>query len=275
MTYRPSDLRAFLDELGVKPKKQLSQNFLIDGNIVRKIVHFAEIKKGDCVVEIGPGPGALTEMLLEAGAHVTAIEKDSTFAKALHRLQTKDERLTVISGDALEVSIETCLKKKGKIVANLPYHITTPILSKLVPLNEAFESIVVMVQKEVADRFIAKPDTEDYGSFSVFLQFYTTPEYGFTVEPTCFYPRPKVKSAVVKLKLHSPPPVASVDRFFKMTRTAFQKRRKMLRASLKELYGSEQIEEGLKKIGLNPQIRPEALSLDDFLRLFQIIDNPG
>ena len=274
MTYRPSDLRAFLDELGVKPKKRLSQNFLIDGNIVRKIAQFADINKGDRVVEIGPGPGALTEILLEAGAHVTAIEKDEVFAKALNRLQTKDKWLTVIANDVLDVAIENCYKKKAKVVANLPYHLTTPILAKLLPLNDAFESITVMIQKEVAERFIARPKTKEYGSFTVFLRFYSEPEYGFTVEPTCFYPRPKVKSAVVKLTLHTPPQIASSERFFKMTRTAFQKRRKMLRASLKDLYGTESVVSALESAQINPLARPEDLSLDDFLRLFDIVDNP-
>lgn len=272
MTYRPSDLRVFLDTLSVKPKKSLSQNFLIDGNIIRKIARFADVKGGDRVVEIGPGPGALTEILLESGAHVTAIEKDAVFAKALSRLQTKDGRLTVIENDVLEVSVENCFHQKAKIVANLPYHLTTPILSKLLPFNDAFESITVMIQKEVADRFIAHPSTKEYGSFSVFLQFYSDPEYGFTVEPTCFYPRPKVKSSVVKLKLHQPPEVHSIERFFKMTRTAFQKRRKMLRVSLKNLYGNEAIESALSSLNINPQSRPEDLSLNDFLRLFQVID---
>jgi len=272
MTYRPTDLALFLDELGVKPKKRLSQNFLIDGNIIRKIVALAEVDKESSILEIGPGPGALTEALLATGAHVTAIEKDTTFAKALERLQTKDHHLTVIAKDVLTVDMGTLFKKKAKVVANFPYHITTPILSALLPMHEKFESITCMVQKEVADRFIAPCGTKDYSSFSVFLQFYSQPIYGFTVQPTCFYPRPKVKSAVMKLILKKPPKVSSVDRFFEMTRTAFQKRRKMMRASLKDLYGSKAISSALQLIGKNPLARPEELSLDDFLRLFQEIE---
>lgn len=272
MTYRPSDLRAFLDDLGVKPKKRLSQNFLIDGNIVRKIAQFAGVKKGDCIVEIGPGPGALTEHLLQIGAQVAAIEKDETFAKALDRFQPPDQRLSVIAADVLDVSVDKCFQKKGKIVANLPYHLTTPILAKLVPLNHAFESITVMVQKEVAERFIARPRSKEYSSFTLFLEFYSKPEYGFTVEPTCFYPRPKVQSAVVKLQLKKPPSVSSVDQFFKVTRTAFQKRRKMMRASLKELYGAEAVTSALESAGIDPEARPEELSLGDFLRFFEIVE---
>lgn len=272
MIYRPTDLALFLDELGVKPKKRLSQNFLIDGNIIHKIVALAKVEKSNSILEIGPGPGALTEALLATGAHVIAIEKDAVFAKALERLQTKDRHLTVINKDALELDMGSLFKKKAKVVANLPYHITTPILSQLLPLHEKFESITCMVQKEVADRFIAPCGTKDYGSFSLFLQFYSQPVFGFTVQPTCFYPRPKVKSAVVKLILKKPPVVSSAGRFFKMTRTVFQKRRKMMRASLKELYGGEAVSAVLQSIGKNPLARPEELSLDDFLRFFQEIE---
>lgn len=271
MIYRPKDLRFFLNELGIKPKKRLSQNFLIDGNIIHKIIAFAEVKKGDVILEIGPGPGALTQALLAAGAHVVAIEKDAAFAKTLSRLQTEDHRLTVIEDNALVVQLENLLEKKAKLIANLPYHLTTPILSKLAPMHKQFESLTVMVQKEVAGRFVAPCGSKDYSSFSVFLQFYSQPIYGFTVQPTCFYPRPKIKSAVVKLILKKPPPLVSVDDFFKMVRTAFQKRRKMARVSLKELYGTEIISSALESIGKDPFVRPEELSLDDFLRLFQIV----
>lgn len=272
MTHRPTDLALFLNELGVKPKKRLSQNFLVDGNIIRKIVSFAAVDKTSSILEIGPGPGALTETLLATGAHVIAIEKDTSLAKALERLQTKDHRLKVIGKDVLEVAVDSLFKKKAKIVANLPYHITTPILCRLLPLYEKFESITCMVQKEVADRFVASCGTKNYGSFSLFLQFYSEPVFGFTVQPTCFFPRPKVKSAVVKLILKKPPKVSSIEDFFKMTRTAFQKRRKMMRSSLKELYGSDIVSSALERIEKNPLARPEELSLDDFLRFFQEIE---
>lgn len=272
MTYRPSDLRLFLEDLGVRPNKRLSQNFLIDGNIIRKIISFAGVQAGDHVLEIGPGPGALTQALLETGAYVTAIEKDPTFATALERLQTPDQRLIVLKQDALECDFSTLFSKKAKVVANLPYHITTPILAKLLPLHESFESLVVMIQKEVGIRFVAPCGTKDYSSFSIFLQFYSQPDYGFTVEPTCFFPRPSVKSAVVKLSLKKPPYVSSTDNFFKLTRTAFQQRRKMLRASLKELYGSDAVEKALVQLGKDPQIRPEELSLENFLNLFSILE---
>lgn len=270
--YKPSALRAFLEEIGASPKKSLSQNFLIDGNIIRKIVTFAGVQKGDSVLEIGPGPGVLTEELLARGAHVLAVEKDRKFAAALPRLQTEDVRLTVVEGDILEQDLSKLLKPRTKLVANLPYQITTPILTTFLPKREFFESITVMVQKEVSARFLAEPSTKDYSSITVFVQFYSHPEYGFTVEPTCFYPPPRVKSSVVKFTLQDSPPVSSEEAFFAMTRRAFQQRRKMLRASLKHDYPIESIDRGLEKIGKGLQVRPENLSLADFLILFQEIE---
>lgn len=271
--YKPSALRAFLEEIGASPKKSLSQNFLVDGNIIRKIATLAGVQTGDPVLEIGPGPGVLTEELLARGAHVLAVEKDRKFAAALPRLQTPDHRLTVIEGDILEQDLSKLLKPKTKLVANLPYQITTPILTAFLPKREFFESITVMVQKEVAARFSALPGTKDYSSITLFVQFYSQPEYGFTVEPTCFYPPPRVKSSVVKFTLREPPPVSSEEAFFAMTRRAFQQRRKMVRTSLKNAYEIASIDRGLEKIGKGLQVRPENLSLADFLILFQEIDN--
>lgn len=269
--YKPSTLRAFLEEIDASPKKSLSQNFLIDGNIIRKIAALAHVQPGDFVLEIGPGPGVLTEELLARGAHVLAVEKDRKFASALHRLQTQDQRLTVIEGDILEQDLSKVLKPRTKLVANLPYQITTPILTAFLPKKVFFESITVMVQKEVAARFTALPSTSDYSSITVFVQFYSDPHYGFTVEPTCFYPPPRVKSAVVKftLKDHLPPAYSgsSEEAFFAMTRRAFQQRRKMIRSSLKLVYDQESIDRGLEKIGKGLQVRPENLSLADFLIL--------
>lgn len=269
--YKPSELRAFLEEIGAAPKKSLSQNFLIDGNIIRKIVALADIHKGDLVLEVGSGPGSLTEALLMAGATVIAVEKDKKFAAALHRLQTPDHRLTVIEADILELELTKLLAKKAKLVANLPYQITTPILTRFLPLRDLFSSITVMVQKEFAARLAALPSSPDYSSLTVFVQFYADAAYGFTVEPTCFYPRPRVQSAVVKLQLKTPPSVSSEDHFFQMTRRAFQQRRKMVRASLKRYYELESIDQGLEKIGKGMQVRPEELSLGDFLILFKDI----
>ena len=269
--YKPSELHDFLTGLGIAPRKALSQNFLIDGNILRKIIVASKVQAGDIVLEIGPGPGSLTEMLLDKGAKVIAVEKDEVLAKALERLKTPERNLEIHCQDIMKFPFEKFLKKgdRAKVIANLPYHLTTPILASLVPQIDLFSSLTVMVQEEVGRRFVAHPDTSEYGSFSVFLNFYTKPHYDFTVSRKCFYPAPKVESAVVTLELHPSPEVKDVTAFFKMTRTSFEHRRKMLRASLRDLYSPEAVTEALEYIGCNPLARPEVLSLEDFLKLFE------
>ncbi len=272
--YQPGALRDFLRSLGVEPKKGLSQNFLIDGNILRKIVAEAVVKPGDCVVEIGPGPGALTEALLGSGANVIAIDKDPVMAKALERLQTDDQRLKIICDDILNVDLASIAgDQKVNVIANLPYHITTPILTEIVPLRDKIKKIVVMVQDEVGRRITADAGEDDYSSLSVFSQFYANVKYAFKVSRKCFYPVPGVDSAVVVFELREPPLVAEADveGFFKLTRTAFGHRRKMMRASLRELYTAEAVTKALEKMGLNPLVRPEELSLSNFLELFRTL----
>lgn len=277
--YKPTELRAFLDGLGIAPRKGLSQNFLIDGNIIRKIVAAAAVQPGDIVLEVGPGPGSLTQALLEAGAVVVAVEKDTTLAEALKRLQTPTEQLHIYCEDILNFDAEKVLRpllkgqSKVKMIANLPYHLTTPILAKFAVQDDLFSSLTVMVQEEVGRRIVSHPNTPEYSSFTVFLQFYTDPIYSFTVKRSCFYPIPNVDSAVVHLSLHPPMLKGDASDFFKMTRTAFEHRRKMLRASLKELYGSEKVMAALESLSLNPLTRPENLSLDDFLHLFKILNS--
>lgn len=274
--YKPTELVQFLEGLGIGPRKGLSQNFLIDGNILRKIVQISQVGPGDLVLEIGPGPGSLTELLLQAGAEVLAVEKDEILAKALNRFHDIGT-LDVCCADIMDFPIKQELKKrlKGKraqVIANLPYHLTTPIIALLAPLHDLFSSLTLMVQEEVARRFTAKPGTSDYSSFTVFLDFYTHTHYGFKVGRNCFYPPPRVDSAVVKLDLKPPPSITNQDTFFEMTRTAFQQRRKMIKVSLKELYPSDVVMSSLKAIGANPQARPEELSLEQFLKLFKSLN---
>lgn len=271
MIYKPSELHAFLNERGLHAKKGLSQNFLIDGNIIQKIVRTADVGPKDYIVEIGPGPGALTQALLNTGAHVLAIEMDSVFAEALQRLQTPDNRLTVVQADVLKYPLIESLKQKCKVVANLPYHITTPILTLLLPHSTLIDSLTIMVQKEFADRMGGKKGTPDYSSFTVFLQFYATLEASFVVSPQCFYPRPKVHSSVVHCKLHPPLLPNDEEAFFQLTRTAFGKRRKMLRSSLKDLYGAEKIEKALQATGHSLNTRPEELTIGEFIALFRAL----
>lgn len=275
--YKPSELRLFLDQLGIFPKKGLSQNFLIDGNIIRKIVTSSEVQADDIVLEIGPGPGSLTQALLEAGAQVIAVEKDRVLAQALERLQTNENQLSIFCHDILTFPLQEHLSslasgQKAKVIANLPYHLTTPILTQLAPLKTLFSSLTVMVQEEVARRLTAQPGTSDYSSLSVFVRFYTEPSYAFTVSHHCFYPAPRVNSAVVVLRLRQPPlnPEAAQG-FFRLTRTAFEHRRKMLRASLKDLYSPPHVEAALVAIGQNPMARPEVLSLEEFLQLYALL----
>jgi 16S rRNA (adenine1518-N6/adenine1519-N6)-dimethyltransferase len=277
--YRPSELHQFLNELGVSPKKGLSQNFLIDGNIIRKIVESAQIKSDDLVLEIGPGPGCLSEEVLNKDVHLLAVEKDPIMAKALERLKPQQGKLEIFCDDILEFPIEQKLaaslkpNQKAILIGNLPYHLTTPILVKLVGLHRIVSKVVIMVQEEVARRFTAKPGGKDYGSITVFLNYFSTPHYAFKVSKNCFYPVPKVDSAVVILDLHEPPKISDEKAFFEMTRTAFRQRRKMLRVSLKELYSSQAVTEALEKIGRDGQSRPEQLSLEDFMRLLEVLHN--
>ena len=272
--YKPTELLSFLDELGIAPKKGLSQNFLIDGNILNKIATTAKLEPGDVVVEIGPGPGSLTEQLLSKGAHVLAVEKDNVLAEALHRFRTPDNHLDVHNDDILTFPLEESLlpllkdNKKAKVIANLPYHLTTPIVVELVTKRHLFSHIIIMVQDEVARRFTAEPNTKEYGSFTVFLNFYTKPQYAFTVSNNCFFPSPKVNSAIVILELKEPPKVSDEEAFFRLTRTAFKQRRKMMRSSLRDIYPAATMEAALAKTGLNPLARPEDLDLDQFLKLF-------
>jgi 16S rRNA (adenine1518-N6/adenine1519-N6)-dimethyltransferase len=255
-----SELIPFLNELGTTPKKGLSQNFLIDSNVGKKIIQTADVQPGDVVLEIGPGPGSITSLLLESGAIVYAIEKDPIFAKALTRLQTKDNRLTVYHDDALEFDLTKIPYQK--VVANLPYHITTPLLEKC--FSHPFTSLTLMVQKEVATRLFAKSGSKDFGSLTLFAQFYATLKSQFTVSPACFYPKPSVDSAVIHLLSH-PVDTDLAPYFFPIMRRAFQQRRKCMSTSLQEFGTSEEIKNCLKSLSLREDARPESLSFEEWV----------
>lgn len=263
--YRPSELA----QLGVRPKKGLSQHFLIDQNIIRKTVEVAQIGPGDRVLEIGPGPGAITELLLKAGARVTAVEKDPLWAEKLQELQTDPARLHIVCQDVLDFSLDSLEGNHWKVVANLPYHITTPILQKLLPAHAKFDSLTVFVQKEFALRMSSKKGSKTYSSFSLFVEAYSEAACAFYVKPTSFMPPPSVDSAVVHLQLHPFPFPFVEESFFTFTRSAFGQRRKMIRSSLKSLVTPERIETGLVALKLPPTARPEELSLEEFASLFR------
>ena len=275
--YRPSELKEFLILNGINPKKALSQNFLIDGNVLKKIVDISKIEHNEVVLEIGPGPGALTEQLIEAKAQVIAVEKDEELFRLLPRLDESNKQLHLYNDDIMRFPIEETLLsfleqgKKAKVIANLPYHLTTPILEKIMPMNHVFSKVIVMVQDEVARRFAAQPGSSEYGSFTVFLNYYSNPRYAFQVKRNSFFPAPKIDSAIVVLDLHPPLKVSDEQKFFEFTRRAFQTRRKMLRKSLSELYPKELITKILEDLSINPLIRPEELSIHSFIEIFELI----
>ena len=261
-----SELLAFLHEIGARPQKRLSQNFLIDNNILAKIIALADVHRDERILEVGPGPGALTQKLLAAGARVTAVEKDACFAKHLLRLQTEDLRLEVFSDDFLKWDIPVLLPP-WKVVANLPYNITTPILEKLCQDRRVVSSLTIMVQKEVADRIRAKPGTKAFGSLTLFLQFYCDCTGAFPVSASSFYPEPKVSSTVLRLDLKKPPDV-DPEAFFFMIHKAYQQRRKMVAVSLRSYFPG--IKESLEALSLSAKVRPEELSLEQWIALYRI-----
>lgn len=269
--YRPSELMHYLESLGVRPKKGMSQNFLIDGNILKKIVRLADVKDSDNVLEIGSGPGALTEILLGAAKNVVAIEKDAVFAEALAK--QNHSNLTVYPEDVLAFPLDR-LKPLAplKLIANLPYALTTPILEKFVKERSLCSSLTVMVQEEVARRMTSPPGSKVFGSLSVFLQFFADVSYGFFVPRNCFYPVPDVDSAVVHLKLKAPPEVDE-KAFFTIVRTAFQQRRKTIASSLKKLIPD--IALVLEEAGISPKARPETLDLEEFLLIYRLAHEGG
>ena len=267
-----SELIPFLNSIGARPKKGLSQNFLVDQNIVKKMAQTADVQPNDLVLEIGPGPGALTQMLLERGAHVFAVERDSALAEKLSRFQTEDNRLSIFDADFLKFPLEK-LPSSLKAVANLPYHITTPILEKIFEASSQFSSVTFMVQKEVGDRMMANARSKDFSSLSIFVQFYAELDSFFKVSSNSFYPKPKVDSVVLRLNIRKPPlETEEATLFFKIVRRAFQQRRKMISSSLQELIPIAVLKQALLDLG-HEKARPETLSLDQWLKLFHLLKN--
>lgn len=250
-------------------KKSLGQNFLHDMNVKRRICAAINPQEGEHIVEIGPGVGALTELLLEAGAQVTVLEKDSRFIPLLEELNNKGYKgsIKVIEGDALKDDFAHFIDEPFKLVGNLPYNIGTEIVIKALETPEKFKSITILLQKEVIERICAKPKTKDWGRLAVLCSFLSETKYLFDVPPGCFHPAPKVMSALGQLiPLEAPRYDVPLKRLSHITKQAFGQRRKMLRASLKGLISIEQME----AVGIDPQARPETLSLEDFCTLSRI-----
>ena len=263
-------------------QKKFGQNFLIDTHVLEKIISAAGITKNDCVLEIGPGIGTMTQYLAENAGHVVAVEIDRNLIPILKETLADYDNVTVINEDILRVDIKTLAEeynggKPIKVVATLPYYITTPIIMGLFESGVPIDNITVMVQKEVADRMKEGPGSKDYGALSLAVQYYAEPEIVANVPPNCFIPRPNVGSAVIRLTRHKEMPVEVKDPalMFKIIRASFNQRRKTLQNGLgnaPELpYTKEQIAAVIAEMGLTPKIRGEALSLAQFAQLSDIL----
>ena len=263
-------------------QKKFGQNFLIDTHVLEKIISAAGITKNDCVLEIGPGIGTMTQYLAENAGHVVAVEIDRNLIPILKETLADYDNVTVINEDILRVDIKALAEeynggKPIKVVANLPYYITTPIIMGLFESGVPIDNITVMVQKDVADRMKEGPGSKDYGALSLAVQYYAEPEIVANVPPNCFIPRPNVGSAVIRLTRHKEMPVEVKDPalMFKIIRASFNQRRKTLQNGLgnaPELpYTKEQIAAAIAEMGLTPTIRGEALSLAQFAQLSDIL----
>ena len=252
----------------IKMSKKLGQNFLIKRGIVDEIVHAAEITVGEPVLEVGPGIGTLTQGLAQSGADVTAIELDRRLLEVLDTTLASYDNVRIIHGDVLKLDVPTIMNHKPfKVVANLPYYITTPIIMSLLESKLPIERLVVMVQKEVALRMIAKPGTKDYGALSVAVQYYTEPDIVLDVPPKSFFPAPAVTSSVIRCVLRDKPPVDVIDEklFFRVVKAGFAQRRKTFSNTMKTTgLTRDRIEELLAKANIDGQRRGETFTLQEF-----------
>lgn len=263
-------------------QKKFGQNFLIDSHVINKIISAADITKDDCVLEIGPGIGTMTQYLAESAGQVVAVEIDKNLLPILDETLAEYDNVTVINDDILKVDINKIVEERNggrpiKVVANLPYYITTPIIMGLFESHVPLESITVMVQKEVADRMQSGPGTKDYGALSLAVQFYSKAEIVANVPANCFMPRPNVGSAVIRLTCHAERPVDVKDEafMFKIIRASFNQRRKTLQNGLNNAsnlsVNKEQVVTALEKMGLPATVRGEALSLEQFAELSNLL----
>lgn len=273
-----------LDKYGMHPRKKYGQNFLIDAHVVDTIIDAAEISKDDCVLEIGPGIGTMTQLLSGAAGTVVCVEIDESLQPVLDETLEGCDNVHIIWGDVLKTDIRSLAERYNggkplKVVANLPYYVTTPILMKLLEMKGLFESITVMIQKEVADRIQSGPGSKDYGALSLAVQYYADPEVVMTVSPRCFIPRPGVDSTVLCLKAYREPPVDANERvMFALIRASFNQRRKTLVNGLSHGFSldgrtlsKEQVVAALDKMGLPSAVRGEALTLEQFAELSRIL----
>lgn len=278
----PTNTIVVLQKYNFTFQKKFGQNFLIDANILENIIDAAQVTSEDCVLEIGPGIGTMTQYLCENAREVVAVEIDKKLIPILEDTLSAYDNVTVINEDILKVDINAIVKEKNqgkpiKVVANLPYYITTPIIMGLFERHVPLDSITIMVQKEVADRMQVGPGTKDYGALSLAVQYYARPQVMLTVPSSCFMPRPNVDSAVIKLTTHQVPPVSVSDErlLFQIIRAAFNQRRKTLVNSLKNAADlnvtKDEVLAALEKMQLSATVRGEALTLEQFAQLTNLI----
>lgn len=278
----PSNTIAVLQKYHFNFQKRFGQNFLIDPHVLEKIMDAAQITKEDCVVEVGPGIGTMTQYLAERAGRVVAVEIDKALLPILSETLAAYENAEVINEDILKVDMNRLVQEKNggrpiKVVANLPYYITTPIIMGLFESHVPMESITIMVQKEVADRMQVGPGTKDYGALSLAVQYYAKPEIVAAVPPNCFIPRPTVGSAVIRLTRYSEPPVTVKDEkfMFALIRASFNQRRKTLVNGLGNAGGlcveKDEVKKALAQMGLSETVRGETLTLEQFARLADLL----
>ena len=270
----PQETIRVMKENGFTVRKKFGQNFLIDSHVIDKIIAAAEIDKDTEVLEIGPGLGTLTQYLAEAAKSVTAVEIDDMLIPILEKTLASYDNVRIVHGDILKQDVNELFGGRPfKIVANLPYYITTPIIMSLLESKVPAQSITVMIQKEVADRMKASPGSKDYGALSLAVQYYSEPYLAANVPPNCFMPRPGVGSAVIRLKILDKPSVEVKDEelMFKIIRASFNQRRKTLANAVSHFEGlnfsREDVEKALEDCGLKPGVRGEALTLEEFSAL--------
>lgn len=278
----PQNTVAVLQKYNFNFQKKFGQNFLINTSVLEDIISEADVTEDDMVLEIGPGIGTMTQYLCEAARQVIAVEIDTNLIPILQDTLSEYDNVKVINEDILKVDINALANeynngKPIKVVANLPYYITTPIIMGLFESHVPIDSITIMVQKEVADRMQEGPGSKEYGALSLAVQYYSTPEIVVNVPPSCFMPQPKVGSAVIKLTRHEKPPVEVDDEklMFKLIRASFNQRRKTLANGLNNFGGfnlsKEMIQESIEELGVPVNVRGEALSLEQFAKLSNII----
>lgn len=274
----PGNTIAIIQKYQFAFQKKFGQNFLIDPHVLDKIIQAAEITSEDCVLEIGPGIGTMTQYLAEHARHVVAVEIDANLIPILGETLAEYDNVTVLNQDILKTDIQGLVDtynagKPIKVAANLPYYITTPIIMGLFESRVPIDNITIMVQKEVAERMQAGPGSKDYGALSLAVQYYAEPYLVANVPPNCFIPRPGVGSAVIRLTRHKEPPVKTRDEklLFRLIRASFNQRRKTLQNGLNNSpeipFTKEQISAAIQKLGLPAAVRGEALTLEQFAAL--------